>query len=89
MIHQEPPTSPSSDQLALLLVAAGQVPVHRELMDRHRDHWLPDPDRGQLWRLEHAGTAALARCVGWGHRRRCIRSTWPSSLGHQPSLVVK
>ena len=60
MIHQEPPTSPSSDQLALLLVAAGQVPVHRELMDRHTDHWLPDPDRGQLWRLEHAGTAALA-----------------------------
>ena len=60
MIHQEPPTSPSANQLARLLAAAGQTPVHRELSERYADRWLPDPERGQLWRLEYASRAALA-----------------------------
>lgn len=60
MLHQEPPNSPSPDQLALLLAAAGQARVHRELIERVADISLPDPERGQLWRLEYAGNAALA-----------------------------
>lgn len=60
MLHQEPPDPPSPDQLALLLATAGQARVHRDLVERVADTSLPDPERGQLWRLEYAAHAALA-----------------------------
>lgn len=54
------PTSPTPEQLARLLAAASQAQVHHEFIERYARRWLPDPERGQLWRLAHGDHVALA-----------------------------
>lgn len=60
MLRREPSHPPSADQLAHLLRAAGEATVSPELVDRVSADWRPDPQRGQLWRIEYLGHAALA-----------------------------
>lgn len=54
------PTSPSPQQLARLHAAASHAPVHHEFVEQYARRWLPDPERGQVWRLAYGDHAALA-----------------------------
>lgn len=59
MLHDQP-TSPTPDQLARLLAVAAQAQAHRQLVEQYAKRWLPDPERGQLWRLASEDHAVLA-----------------------------
>jgi len=50
----------TSCQLERLLGAAAISRVPTRLVEEYAGLWLPDPGRGQLWRLAHEGDAALA-----------------------------